>query len=197
MRSWIIAVWLLVPILAGAYHYGPGQEQLEFDKVAEQLTEAESYVADERWESAQRAYETALELLPSDDKSQERRIRLELAKTRMMNAGLPQANSDLKVLLDELMEDEQADPEILAETREALASSQYYITWLMRLEGLPRAEWEPEIENARQLYRLLAEQSDDDGNEAAKERHQEDLESSIRLARMDVKELQGIPLPSQ
>ena len=197
MRNWMIAIWLLIPILAGAYHYGPGQERLQLDRVADQLAEAEYCVANERWESAQRAYETALSLLPGDDKSRERRIRLELAKTRMMNAGLPEANSDLKVLLDELMEDKPSDKQILAETREALASSQYYITWLMRLEGLPRSDWEPEIENARQLYRLLAEQSKDQGSATDTERHQEDLESSIRLARMDVKELQGIPLPSQ
>ena len=197
MRTWLIAIWLLIPILAGAYHYGPGQEQMKFDDVANHLAEAKSCVADERWESAQRAYETALAALPGDDKSQERRIRLELAKARMMNAGLPQANGDLKALLDEMMEDKGADKQILADTREALASTQYYITWLMRLEGLPRAQWEPEIENARQLYRLLAEQSQETGSAAATERHSEDLESAIRLARMDVKDLQGIPLPQQ
>ena len=197
MRTWLIAIWLLIPILAGAYHYGPGQERMQFDDAANHLAEAKSCVEAEQWESAQQAYETALATLPGDDKSQERRIRLELAKARMMNAGLPQANGDLKALLDEMMEDKEADTQILAETREALASTQYYITWLMRLEGLPRADWEPEIENARQLYRLLAEQSQETGSAVATTRHKEDLESSIRLARMDMKELQGIPLPQQ
>lgn len=197
MRTWIIAIWLLIPVLVGAYHFGPGQERLQFDEVAKELASAEQYVANEKWADAQTSYESALARLPKDQKSKEQRLRLELAKTRMMNAGLPQANFDLKALLDELVIDGHADAQVTAETREALASSQYYITWLMRLEGLPRADWEPEIESARQLYRLLAEQSQDSGTKAETVRHQEDLESAIRLARMDVKELQGIPLPSQ
>jgi hypothetical protein len=28
-------------------------------------------------------------------------------------------------------------------------------------------------------------------------KHEEDLESAVRLARMDLKDLQGLPLPSQ
>ena len=43
----------------------------------------------------------------------------------------------------------------------ALASAKYYLTWLMRLEGKTRAEWEPEIDGSRQLYRLLAEKARD------------------------------------
>ena len=36
-----------------------------------------------------------------------------------------------------------------------------------------------------------------DGDEALLRRGQEDLESAIRLARMNLSELQGLPLPSQ
>ena len=36
-----------------------------------------------------------------------------------------------------------------------------------------------------------------DEDEAAAQEYQEDLESAIRLARMDLAELQGLPLPSQ
>jgi hypothetical protein len=67
----------------------------------------------------------------------------------------------------------------------------------MRLEGSPREDWEPEIEAARQNFSLLAEQSVEQGDSNAAKRHEEDLESSIRLARMDLPELQGVPLPSQ
>ena len=64
----------------------------------------------------------------------------------------------------------------------------------MRLEGVSRAEWEPEIEAARQHYALLENGA---GSVADKGRYQYDLASAIRLARMDLTELQGLPLPSQ
>jgi hypothetical protein len=67
----------------------------------------------------------------------------------------------------------------------------------MRLEGQPAEVWEPEIEGARQNYRLLAEQAAARGDAGALKKNQEDLESSIRLARMELSELQGLPLPSQ
>lgn len=86
---------------------------------------------------------------------------------------------------------------MLDEAREGLANAQYYYTWLMRLEGYPREEWEPEVEVARQSYRLLAERASTRGDEAAARTHMEDLESSIKLARLDLEELQGLPLPSQ
>ena len=85
----------------------------------------------------------------------------------------------------------------MADARGALANAQYYTTWLMRLEGLSREEWEPEIEASRQNYKLLAEHAEEAGDEAAAEQARSDLESSIRLARMDLDELQGLPLPSQ
>jgi hypothetical protein len=103
----------------------------------------------------------------------------------------------LKNLVDELKEDDRADSHLLAEARDALSNSQYYMTWLMRLEGQPRELWEPEIDAARQTYRLLAEQADAKGNAESAKKHREDLESTIRLARMDLSELQGLPLPSQ
>jgi hypothetical protein len=62
------------------------------------------------------------------------------------------------------------------------------------LEGEPPDVWEPEIEGARQNYRLLAEQA---GDSAAAMSYQEDLEAAVRLARMDLSELQGLNLPRQ
>jgi LemA protein len=50
-----------------------------------------------------------------------------------------------------------------------------------------------EVESARQNLRLLAE---DDGTSDVRG-VQEDLEATVRLARMDLTELQGLPLPSQ
>jgi hypothetical protein len=44
---------------------------------------------------------------------------------------------------------------------------------------------------------MLAEQSETAGDAGAARKHEEDLESTVRLARMDLGELQGLPLPSQ
>jgi len=71
------------------------------------------------------------------------------------------------------------------------------MTWLMRLEGLDATKWEPEIESARQNYRLLAETSDTTGKVTEAKKHQENLEAAIRLARLDLSDLQGLPLPNQ
>ena len=136
-------------------------------------------------------------MLPNDELAIQRRVRLERAKCQLENTQLPEANDDLKVLVDELATAENVDPKLLAESRTALANSQYYITWLMRLEGLPRDKWEPEITASQQLYRLLAEESADSGDLQLIDIRKKDLESAVRLARMDLGELQGLPLPSQ
>ena len=71
------------------------------------------------------------------------------------------------------------------------------MTWLMRLEGLGQDEWEPEVESARQTFKMLAEAAEKRGDAAAAAKFREDLESSVRLARMDLSELQGLNLPKQ
>ena len=78
---------------------------------------------------------------------------------------LPEANRDLTGLVEELANDPDADPEVLADARDTYANSQYYMTWLMRLEGEGRDKWEPRIESARQTYKLLAQQAEEEGNE--------------------------------
>ena len=87
--------------------------------------------------------------------------------------------------------------QLLRESREALANAQFYMTWLLRLEGKPREEWEPKIEAARQNFRQLAEDADVRGDGAQSKRSREDLESAVKLARMEIQDLQGLPLPSQ
>jgi len=56
----------------------------------------------------------------------------------MMNTGLTQANADLEALVSEMLADETSDPTVTADAQSSLASSQFYRTWLMRLEGQPR-----------------------------------------------------------
>jgi len=190
----MILVWLSLPLLVGAYHYGPGQERLVLERVAEQIDLAKSHAEREAWAEAVKAYTAALDTLPADGHvGLKRRILLERAKAHMFVSELPLAHKTLKSLLDDQLADENADAELLAETRSALANSQYYLTWLLRLEGQPDAKWKPEIEAARQHYKLLASRA----KPAERKRHLEDLEATIRLARMDLSELQGLPLPSQ
>lgn len=197
MRKLLLIVWLLIPVVAGAYHYGPGQERLELDEAAALIDKAETHAKAGEHAKAAEVYGEALDLLPTRMVDKAQRLRLERAKAQMLSKQLPEARGDLQTLLADLTADEKADPKLTDEVRSTLANSQYYMTWLMRLEGRGRDEWEPEIEASRQNYRLLAEKSNESGDEKSVERHQKDLESAIRLARLDLKDLQGLPLPSQ
>ncbi len=224
MRKAILFLWLLLPAVAAAYHYGPGQDRIRSDRAAGAIERAQAAAreardltgtspdqagdaaARARWADAEQAYSEALALLPADQLQEARELRLERAKAQMFTGKLPEARGDLEVLLDELTADSTVAPELVADTRGALASAQYYSTWLMRLEGAPREEWEPEIEAARQNYKLLAEQAEQPGQSTgragidaglAATQAKENLEASIRLARLELADLQGLPLPSQ
>jgi hypothetical protein len=196
MRKPLLFAWVLLPIGAWAFHEGPGQDLMALDDAGRLLRRAHAQASAEEWAAAVDLYQEAIKILPKDRRAETWRARLELDKARMLCHKLPVAHADLKSLVDEIAADPSADPGLLADARSALASSQYYMTWLMRLEGLPREKWEPEVEAARQGYRRLAEQAEAAGDPKAK-RHREDLESAVRLARMELKDLQGLPLPSQ
>lgn len=197
LRILLLTGWLLVPVIGLAWHMGPGQDQKALDEAAKHIRAAEAAAAIEDYTLAVDEYAAALKALPAGRTAEGRKLRLERAKAQMLARQLPQAHGDLKTLVDELTADSSADAMVLAEARSTLANSQYYMTWLMRLEGLGPESWEPEIEAARQAYRLLAEDARKRGDEGAAKRHAEDLESTIRLARLDLGELQGLPLPSQ
>ena len=197
MRKLLILVWLLVPVVGAAYHYGPGQKRLVLDDAAALFAAAESQVAAKDWATAVETYGQLLELLPGDEVHLQRRAMLERAKAQMFVGQLPTAHRDLQGLVDEVEQDPAATPEELNGARDALANAQYYMTWLMRLEGEGEERWKPEIEAARQMYKLLAEEASERGDETAAAKHREDLESAIRLERMTLTDLQGLPLPSQ
>ncbi len=197
MRKGLLLVWLLLPVLVGFYHAGPGQERALLDEVDRIIRQAERQIAQEQWATAEESYSAALELLPNEQLATQRRLRLERAKAQLRIEKLPDAYAELTSLVGELKQDKQADPQLLSEARAALANTQYYLTWLMRLEGESRDQWEAEIEAARQTYRLLAEQADAQDDESAAQRCREDLEAAIRLARMDLSDLQALALPSQ
>jgi hypothetical protein len=189
--------WLLVPAGFGIWHYGPGQDRMKLDEVSRLLALGDRYAADEAWAEAVEAYEAALAALPADQVKAARTIRLARAKAQMQASDLNAAHAELRSLVEEMGGDPAADRGVLAEARSAMAHAFYHMTWVMRLEGLPRELWEPEIETARQTYRLLAEQAAEKGDRDAELKHLEDLEAAVRLERMELGELQGLPLPKQ
>ena len=200
MRRLIIAAWCFVPVLFLGFHYGaPGKRLQTLDQVDALVKQAKHSVDQKEWETAVTQFEDALSLVPPEMVTETRQIMLEKSKAQMMAKQLPQAHANLQGLLDDMLAEpkESQNRELINETRSSLANSQYYMTWLMRLEGEPEERWRPEIESARQHYKLLAEELKDTGKAAQAKKYEEDLESSIKLARMDLSELQGLPLPSQ
>ncbi len=197
MRKPLIAVWLVLPLAAWTYHMGPGQDRVKLDQVDAYLAKAKEAIVAQDWDMAIDDYGDALKVLPSERINAGRRIRLALNQARMMHKQLPAAQRALAELVREMAKDPDAEPSVLADARRAHASAQYYVTWLMRLEGYPREQWEPELEVARQTYRLLAERADQHGDKTAGHERRMDLEATIRLARLDLQELQGLPLPNQ
>jgi hypothetical protein len=197
MRGAFLCLWLLVPAIVAAYHFGPGQDRQRLDEASGFLKQANAQVAAQQYDKACAAYDAALISIPLANVAEIRQVRLERAKTLMLASRLPEAFDELFALNDELSADNAAPAELVADARNSMASAQYYMTWLMRLEGRPRDDWEPVIEGARQHYRLLAEDAQKSGDAKSTEQHQKDLEAAIRLARLDLADLQALPIPSQ
>ncbi|MBK7876938.1 MAG: hypothetical protein IPJ77_14530 [Planctomycetes bacterium] len=211
MKKLVLFAWLLLPVGAFAYHFGPGQTLVREDAAAAALERASDAAARARsiaakdgddaardaWSEADEAYGEALAALPPERVGESRAIRLERAKAQMFLSKLPEVRRDLEGLVEELANDPATDAALLADARGTLANSKYYMTWLMRLEGAPREDWEKEIESSRQIYKLLAEEAESKGDASAALRAKEDLESAVKLARAELHDLQGLPLPSQ
>lgn len=197
MRILMIVAWLTLPVIAVAWHYGPGQEYLQLDQTNDLLKQADAAVKADDQARAVELYDDALKSLPSGNEKIARQIRLEKDKALMLCRRLPEAYVDLHGLVDELQNDKSSDPKLLADVRSTLAGCQYYATWGMRLEGLAREKWEPEIEASRQGYKLLADQAESTGDGVAAKKHREDLEAAIRLERLSLDELQALSLPKQ
>lgn len=198
MRTAALVLMLILPAVAVAYHYGPGQQRLALDDAAIHVRRAEAAVKAENFANALKDYEAALSRVPAERVDLNRQIRLEMAKARMSAKQLPEAYDELLALKDEVdAASASVSPSYQTDLRKTIANAQYYMTWLMRLEGEPREQWEPDIEAARQNYKLLAEAAHATGNTAEAEKLEGDLEASIRLARMDLSELQALALPKQ
>ncbi|HEV7869559.1 MAG TPA: hypothetical protein VGO90_17850 [Chthoniobacteraceae bacterium] len=192
-KTILLCCWLLTPVALLAYHYGPGQLWLSRDEAGRHIAQAAQMELSENWTGAMAAYAEALTKLPASDQAERWKVRIAQAKARMQSGELPEAMADLDALLTELQKN--SGPAALIENvRADLGVAEYYAAWLMRLEGASTPEWTVEVENARQQFRLLAEEKLQTDPVAAKG-YQENLEATIRLARMDLSELEGMPLP--
>lgn len=191
----LIYCWLLMPVVLLAYHYGPGQARLAQDEAARLITSAEKLVASEDWANAIAAYTDALAKIPATDAESRWKLRLAQSKARIHLGELPEAISDMDGLLTE-MEKNNAPASLQEDVRTELATAEYYAAWLMRLEGAPIDEWTIQTESSRQHFRLLAEEKMKTDPAGAR-KHQENLEAVIRLARMDLSDLEAMPLPKQ
>ncbi|MBN1515892.1 hypothetical protein JXA32_04940 [Candidatus Sumerlaeota bacterium] len=198
MRKWLLLIWLLAPVGLAAFHFGPGSALLARDLAASRLAAARTATDNGDDVEAEKQYQLALDQLPADAVSPERRnqIRLAQARVRMVKGELVEAIEDFHgILADAVADPEQATLE--QETRSSLARAQYYAGWIMRLEGAAKEDWKFQTEASRQNYRLLAESALSDRDDEAGKSHRQNLEAVIRLARMDLKELQAMPLPQE
>ncbi len=197
MRILAIVAWLFVGLGAGIYHFGPGQRQLHLDSIASMIHDARQAIADQNWEQAISSFDAVLSALPADLRIESMQIQLEKAKAQMMAAELPAARTMLDTLLADVRKAPVASPKLLADTQATLANAQYYMAWLMRLEGAAEEDWMAEIESARQNFTQVMHEAEARGDSRLAQQSSEDVESAIRLARMDLGELQVLPLPCQ
>lgn len=198
MRTPLLLLMMSLPVGAMAYHYGPGQSQLALDDSQREINLAADRVEKGDYRGAIEAYTEALKSVPSTRADVQRQIRLERAKAQMQNRQLPEAYDELFALKQELDDaSASSDAAFLTDFRKTLADAQYYMTWLQRLEGEPREAWEADVEGARQHYKLLASAAREAGDESTAKEREGDLEAAIRLARLDLSELQALPLPKQ
>ena len=197
MKTITLVAWMLVPLAMLAWHLGPGVDARARDRAAVEVARAEAALAADDAEEAVEAYSAALAALPAADLATARRLRIERGKARIAASQLAPASQELGALVDELEADPAADPALVDDARAVLATSDFYVAWLKRLEGYGRDDWEPHTESARQTWRRLTEQVESRGDSTAVAVHQRDLEAVVRLARMEPDELQGLPIPKE
>ena len=193
-KNLFILLWALAPVALLAYHYGPGQNGLAREDAKASIQAALDFEAGQQWQQAIDAYNEALATLPDTETAKRQQLQLARANARIYVGELPEAMLAMEHLLNETAK--SSDSELESKVRSSLASAQYYTGWLMRLELAEKKEWKEPLEKARQNFRLLAEQTAKT-DATASEDHQKNLEAVVRLARMDLSEVQALPLPKK
>ena len=197
-KNLLIFLWALAPVALLAYHFGPGQAGLAREEAKTSIQAALDFEAGKQWQQAIDSYNDALAALPDSETAKRHQLQLARANARIYVGELPEAMLSMEHLLDETAKG--SDKELESKVRSSLASAQYYTGWLMRLELAEKEEWKEPLEKARQNFRLLAEQTaktDATASENHQKNHQKNLEAVVRLARMDLSDVQALPLPKK
>jgi len=184
-------VWAMIPVVLAIWWFGPGQELQARSRVASTVELAMAAAEQENWQEAAELFGQAIGEAPTDSPESNRWLRLHASHAEFMSGNTWNGIAGMEEVLDEIKD---VDPDLARDARARIASAQYFATWKLRLEGAEAAVWKPEAEKARQHFRLLAEDA-----EARSAPESEDLkknvESVIWLERMDLAELQALPLP--
>lgn len=195
-------IWVLTPVVVLAWHFGPGQQAWQRDKAASHLADARAAGQGGDWQLAVASLKLAEEALPGDDAMQRHLVAFARAKSRIAAGEILEGMQDLRDLLAVIETDgSPASANLATSVRHELGMTGYYAAWIMRLEGATVDEWKPEVEAARQQFRMLAEQAEDavqqgDASKAEQaEQFKKNLEAAIRLEQMDLSVLLGLPLP--
>ena len=190
-RKLAVGLWLLAPVALLGFHYGPGQRGVAGDAVARATDAALAAESRQEWSAAAQAWRSAVAEVPEGDVDARTDLSLKYQMARVRDGQLPEAMEETAALLDSAAKS-GASAATQREVRTQLAAMHYWAAWLMRLEGASAQEWEPVADYSRQNFRLLAE-TEPAGDDAQKR----NVEAVIRLQRMDLSELQGLPLPKQ
>ena len=112
MRILLIVAWLFAGLGGVIYHFGPGQEKMEIDRINQMLKQARQSVEAEDWPKAVDQFDQVLADLPAEKKTESRGLMLEKAKAQMMAAELPKARETLESLLLDVRQDDEADRDL-------------------------------------------------------------------------------------
>ena len=195
MRSLLLVCWILAAIGGILFHLGPGQEFAATDQLSSMLDHAYHDALAGDHQEAFELYDHVLQTLPPEETLAVARVRLEKAKVLLESGSIAQAHHELSEL-NQIIEVEKDVPvPFQYEVQSALAATEFYGTWAMRLEGVPKDSWLPFVESARQRFRYLSEIPHPEDVRPAPVLDRQNLEVAIRLERMTEDELQGMPLP--
>jgi hypothetical protein len=196
MKKYAVLLWLLLPLPVLVTHFGHGQQWLALDHAGDLVRKAEAAEKSEDWKLADELYREASKLAGSSDPALRMRLDLAQTRTRFRNGDAVAAIDSSNRLLD--------DPamasmpvEFRRDARELAGRIHYYAAWVMRLEGAGRELWMEEAELARQSYRLLTEESSQQGATDYSAEQQKNLESAVQLQRLSLTELMARPLPKE
>jgi hypothetical protein len=203
-RRVLWAAWAIVPVAVFALHMGAGHDLLARDRAGSHLKAALAAEQAEDYATAADEYAAARNDLPEIAVAERSRLALAEARARVYTDRLIEGEGELETLIDQLnnpsargdLSDTEA-AKLTTEARDALGTAAYFAAWQMRLEGAAPDEWKPETEKARQQFRLLAETAQASGDKDLAESATKNDEQVIRLERMDLSELQGLPLPKK